>query len=94
MLHLSRDLSTGKTKYTFVANRSQSEHQDVSLLHPYTVATRKNRDDGLDASRFYMIQSFDLLLANIQQKTTLAGFIVNIDGMRDSFASHVLGDDL
>ncbi len=95
MLVLTRENSTGQTKYSFSAGSTQT--QGESFCHPCKtdlVKQTKTPSDLSDLSDLsgiqrQIMQSFDYLLSNIEQKSNIAGFVVNTDGMRDSFASRI-----
>jgi hypothetical protein len=94
MLYITRETKTGQTKYRYSASKTQqnSEQQWRPEMMPHPCKINAVKQKGNSAHIVFeqqIMQSFNLLLSNIQQKSMIAGFVVNTDGMREMFAARV-----
>jgi len=95
MLVLSRDGCSGRAKYAYgVRERTDDVNEEYHNIVPVAVPVPVLFTQPKVSAACYMekqiLQSFHILLSNIQRKTETAGFVIDAKGMHDGFMTHVL----
>lgn len=92
MLVLSRERHSGQAKYAYANAERKTEAPASNCMLPTPALLslqmcKQRLDTNYDNNA---LQSFAILLSNIEQKTSSFGYVIDFQGMYDSFTRHVL----